>query len=415
MRYSQFISLLMLSSILMSCTPTSLPWLDDQASTQGSMVLTLATPEIRVKAGEAATFNTRFEAVPADKDYAVFIHFINSAGIQQSTFNGDYIPDPGTTTWNGSITHSKTVIIPANTLPGIYKVLIGFYDQESPLTRVSLRRGPGVIDAGDLRYQVGSLIVSASTASPTPTPTPTPPVSPPASVEGPAGQDASLYTLTFSEEFSGSGLDGSKWNDTVWYEKSNPTKNYQVSNGSLKIWPQRDGNGSFFNRTIDTDGKYYQTYGYFEMEAKLPKGKGPWPAFWLFNHIGDRRPEIDIMEAYPGGGPNSGWSDAELNPTAFAATIWPNGPNNPSPGHKVLQTPDLSKGFHKYALLWEPHKLTFFFDGFAFYEVDVSMPDPMYIMLDLWFGSASGQPDHTTPAGEANSFEVRYVRAWQKK
>jgi hypothetical protein len=39
----------------------------------------------------------------------------------------------------------------------------------------------------------------------------------------------------------------------------------------------------------------------------------------------------------------------------------------------------------------------------------------MYIILDLWFGSDSGEPDETTPEGKSNSFEVKYVRAWQFK
>lgn len=40
-------------------------------------------------------------------------------------------------------------------------------------------------------------------------------------------------------------------------------------------------------------------YGYFEIETKLPPGKGTWPAFWL-NTAGDVDPsvEIDIMEYY---------------------------------------------------------------------------------------------------------------------
>ncbi|MFY0528764.1 glycoside hydrolase family 16 protein [Archangium gephyra] len=243
------------------------------------------------------------------------------------------------------------------------------------------------------------------------TPT-TPPPGP--TTSGPYGQDASQYVLTFSEEFN-SGFDTSKWNNHVWYESPNPTINYAVKNGVLKIWPQRDASGRFFNRTIDTDGKYYQTYGFFEMEAKLPIGRGVWPAFWLFNHPGDRRPEIDIMEAYPGGGPNSGWGDANLHPVAFAATVWPNGGDNPSAGHKTLQTVDLSAGFHRYAVKWEPGRQTFYFDGQPFWTVNVSMADPMYIMLDLWFGSASGTPDSTTPTGEGNSFEINYVRAWRFK
>ena len=37
----------------------------------------------------------------------------------------------------------------------------------------------------------------------------------------------------------------------------------------------------------------------------------------------------------------------------------------------------------------------------------------MYIILDLWFGSDSGEPDDSTPQGEPNSFEINYVRAWR--
>jgi beta-glucanase (GH16 family) len=218
--------------------------------------------------------------------------------------------------------------------------------------------------------------------------------------------------MTFDEEFN-NGFNTSVWNDHLWYETSNTTKNYSVDNGTLHIWPQRDSTGNFFNRTIDTDGKFYQTYGYFEMEAKLPVGKGTWPAFWLFNHIGTRRPEIDMMEAYAGGA--SPWgaigSDGQPHPTEFASTIWLDA--GVQAGMQKLYTGDLSTAFHKYAIKWEANKQTFYFDGQPFYSVNVSMPDPMYIILDLWFGSASGTPDSTTPTGESNSYQVNYVRAWK--
>lgn len=229
----------------------------------------------------------------------------------------------------------------------------------------------------------------------------------------PYGQDGSAYTLTFSDEFS-SGFDASVWNDHTWYETSNATKNYAVEDGALKIWPQKDASGNFFNRTIDTDGHYTQTYGYFEIEAKLPIGKGTWPAFWLFNHIGTRRPEIDIMEAYAGGA--SPWGtiiDGQPHPTMYASTIWKDA--TVQGGTKKVSTADLSAGFHKYALKWEPNKQTFYFDGREVYTANVTMSDPMYLMLDLWFGSASGTPDGTTPTGKTNAYEVNYIRAWQFK
>jgi hypothetical protein len=249
---------------------------------------------------------------------------------------------------------------------------------------------------------------------PTPTPTPTPtPVPPPVVTTDPApvGQTAAAYALTFQDNFD--TFNTNVWNDHIWYEASNATKNYAVTNGSLKIWPQRDATGKFFNRTVDTDGKYYQTYGYFEIDAKLPIGKGTWPAFWLFNHIGTRRPEIDIMEAYAGGGAASGWSDANFHPTAYAPTIWLDASR--LGGTKTVQTGDLSTGFHKYGLKWEANKQTFYFDGKEVFSAAVTMADPMYIMLDLWYGSASGAADSTTPTGIANSYEVNYVRAWKLK
>ncbi|WP_194721824.1 glycoside hydrolase family 16 protein [Noviherbaspirillum malthae] len=226
----------------------------------------------------------------------------------------------------------------------------------------------------------------------------------------PYGQSSRNYALTFSEEFN-TGSTLSRWNDHIWYESSNPAKNYVIENGALKIWPQRDASNNFFNRTIDTDGKFSQRYGYFEIEAKLPYGKGVWPAFWLLAHIGDRRPEIDIMEAYPGGGPDTGWSDTSLHPNAYGMTIWKDA--SVLSGSRAITTPDLSAGFHKYAVRWEAGKITFYFDGVAKYSRLVSLNDPMYILLSLWFGSASGEPDATTPVGKANSFEINYVRVWR--
>lgn len=360
-----------------------------------SQILQLANPSLTAQAGQTVTLGMRWNAVPMSQNYYAFVHFVNQSGVQQA-LSGDHLPPVDTSVWSGAIAYNRTVTVPSNFPAGQYTIRVGLYPMSAPNNRVTLATGPGVTADNETRYIVGTLTVSGGTSSP----------------GGPVGQDASQYTLTFSEEFN-SGYDTSKWNDRIWYESSNPTINYAVKNGVLKIWPQRDASGNFFNRTIDTDGKYYQTYGYFEMEAKLPIGRGVWPAFWLFNHPGDRRPEIDIMEAYPGGGPNSGWGDANLHPVAFAATVWPNGANNPNAGHKTLQTVDLSAGFHTYAVKWEPGRQTFYFDGQPFWTLNVSMSDPMYIMLDLWFGSASGTPDHTTPTGEGNSFEVNYVRAWQ--
>ncbi len=229
--------------------------------------------------------------------------------------------------------------------------------------------------------------------------------------DAPAGQDASNYRLTFNESFDGP-LDTATWN-TERTGGSNATANYGTSEGALNIWPERGGNGDFFDRTLDTEGRFSQKYGYFEIEAKLPKGKGAWPAFWLFNQIGERRPEIDIMEAYPGG--EAPWSapDANGTPSAtmYAPVVWND--SDSRAGYGKIATPDLAAGFHKYGVKWEPNRITFYFDGVEGYSIDASISDPMYIILDLWYGSASGEPDDSTPTGASNAFTINYVKAWQ--
>jgi beta-glucanase (GH16 family) len=249
----------------------------------------------------------------------------------------------------------------------------------------------------------------APTPTPTPASTPQPPQSP--STPEPFGQDPSLFTLAFHDEFDGTSLNISTWNDHIWWDQSDPDINYGVENGSLKIWPS----APFVNRTIDTDGKYYQTYGYFEIDARLPVGAGVWPAFWLYNHDDPfRNPEMDIMEAYPGGGLNEGWSDASFHPVAYGATAWITGGDQL--GMEMINTIDLSLGFHKYGLKWTEAQLTYYFDGVPMMTLDERMSDRMYILLDLAFGNNSGLPSVSgTPQGKGNAFEINYVRAWQFK
>ena len=229
----------------------------------------------------------------------------------------------------------------------------------------------------------------------------------------PYKQDASLYTLSFQDEFDGDCLDTGKWNDHIWYDPPSSTKDYGVGNGSLKIWPQADANGRFKERILTTAGKFAQTYGYFEMEARLPIGAGCWPAFWLLNSDAPPgEPEIDIMEAYSGD-KTGYWADSNQHPIRYGATYYQNG--NGQSGLQGTQAPytgDLSTAFHKYGLKWEPNKLSFFFDGKLVYTANVTMSRKMYLLLDMQYGSASGSVTSSTPLGSGNSFEVNYVRAW---
>ena len=53
----------------------------------------------------------------------------------------------------------------------------------------------------------------------------------------------------------------------------------------------------YLSGALTTYNKFKMKYGYVEMRAQLPKGKGLWSAFWLLHqNDNDRRPEIDVVE-----------------------------------------------------------------------------------------------------------------------
>ncbi len=236
-----------------------------------------------------------------------------------------------------------------------------------------------------------------------------------ASTPSPYGQDAAMYTLTFRDEFNGTALDTRLWNDHIWFQSSSDAPDYGVSNGQLRIWPEAASDGTFKSRILTTHQKFAQTYGYFEMEAKLPVGKGLWPAFWLLNSDSPPgEPEIDVMEAYPGGEVGT-WADENQHPIAFESSFYQDGNGQPTglTGQMPFATGDLSSAFHKYAVQWEPNRLSYYFDGKLLYSAEVAMSRKMYILVNLQYGGASGDVDGTTPLGPDNAFQVNYVRAWQ--
>lgn len=234
-----------------------------------------------------------------------------------------------------------------------------------------------------------------------------------AAAGGPFGQNPDGYTLTFLDNFDGD-LDRNLWN-TQRTDTADSTPNFATRNGLLKIWPERGRNGAFFSRTLDTEGRFAQRYGYFETEARLPRGQGVWPAFWLYTNVGGVHREIDVMEAYPSGVPpwSSTGPDGVPSAVMYAPVVWTR--RDGATGYAKVPTPDLSASFHRYGVKWEPKRITFYFDGQEVLRVDAAISEPMYMLLDLKFGSDSGEADERTPTGESNSLEINYVKVWQFK
>lgn len=102
-------------------------------------------------------------------------------------------------------------------------------------------------------------------------------------------------------------------------------------------------------------------FGRFEIEAKLPSGKGLWPAFWLYA-ANTWPPEIDIFEAYSGEYDYRGWF---LQPYKIESCIHTRDEwkckTFPAKSPCLLKFKEFPyESFNKYACEWTNKKLEFF-------------------------------------------------------
>ena len=184
---------------------------------------------------------------------------------------------------------------------------------------------------------------------------------------------------------------------------------YSVSNGvlSMAVKPTpadvsaaATGNTPFLAGELTTHRSFSQTYGYFEMSAKLAAGAGVESAFWLLPEDGSWPPELDAAEVL-------GSSPATLVMTAHSSSG-----TNP----QWATIPDSTEAFHTYGVDWEPDKITWYFDGkqMAQQATPADMNKPMYMLIDTMTGT-SGSWVGAPKAGTASQMQVNYVRAYAAK
>ena len=207
------------------------------------------------------------------------------------------------------------------------------------------------------------------------------------------------WVLVFEDDFNGNSLDLSTWQLVQWTEGSlygyenksqeyNTLDNVTVENGIIKIFALQD---TILRRAISalpdsvilSDGlpnlrPYYFTssniwskkkieYGKIEARIKIPKGKGLWPAFWLFGGD-DRWNEIDIFEFWnepPEGTYNPNLLSKVINMTAHYDY---NNDGQTNMCHTNYTGEDYSEDFHIYALEWEPNRIAWYIDGICIRE-----------------------------------------------
>jgi beta-glucanase (GH16 family) len=237
------------------------------------------------------------------------------------------------------------------------------------------------------------------------------------------------YTLVWSDEFSGTSIDLNAWNQELgngtggWGNNelesyTNSTKNNFVSNGNLIIEARKEPMGGFnySSARMTTQNKKTFKFGRIDIRAKLPVGKGIWPALWMLgsNITSVSWPacgEIDIMEligTYPS--------------RVYSTMHWKNAAGaHASKGTNYDSTSgDFSQQFHVFSIVWTQDLIKSYVDDKLYLTVsstDVGASNypfnanQFFIFNVAVGGTWPGSPDAATPFPQR--MFVDYVRVFQ--
>jgi beta-glucanase (GH16 family) len=252
------------------------------------------------------------------------------------------------------------------------------------------------------------------------------------------------WQLVWSDEFDSPGLaDKAKWtyesgfvrNNELQFYTTARSENARVENGCLVIEGRKErfpnpfyranasqenrrANAQFANYTsasLTTEGKFSFQYGRIEVRAKLPQGRGVWPAIWMLGTSMRSKGwpscgETDIMEF------------VGKEPKYVHATMhFSKDGRHASKGDKLAVAQPWAD-FHTYTVEWTSERMDFYFDDQKYFSFDVDAAgtgadnpfrQPQYLILNLALGGSWGgeMDDSILP----QRYLIDYVRCYKPK
>ena len=235
--------------------------------------------------------------------------------------------------------------------------------------------------------------------------------------------------LVWSDEFNYTGLpDSSKWsyniggsgwgNDEIEYYTSNKKENARVENGKLIIEARKEEcNGMHYSSArLVTKGKGDWLYGRIDVRAKLPKGKGTWPAIWMlssdwsYGHWPESG-EIDIME-HVGYDPDAIHFSTHCKDYYFRINTQKTA---------IMKADRSDSLFYTYSVDWTPDKIDGYINDSLYFSTTNErlgwkkwpFDKPFHLILNLavggFWGGAAGIDESIWP----QKMEVDYVRVYK--
>jgi len=234
------------------------------------------------------------------------------------------------------------------------------------------------------------------------------------------------YSLAWSDEFNGSTLNQNFWsfqngngcpNLCGW--GNNELESYTENNlffqdGKMIIEARKEGSGYTSSKILSTGKKSFK-FGRIDIRARLPKGKGIWPALWLMPESSvfggwPKSGELDLMEMV-GHEPNKVYGTLHFGP----------GPGSTQIGKNfTLPSGTFSDEFHVFSLIWKQDQIQWLVDGNVYGTANKSdfgsnnypFNENFYFIFNVAVGGQwPGNPDATTTFPQ--QMIVDYVRVYQ--
>lgn len=241
-----------------------------------------------------------------------------------------------------------------------------------------------------------------------------------------------VMKLVWEDDFTDPVLNEEKWtamigdgcpdfcgfgnNELQYY--SDREKNLRIKDGKLIIQAVKDtlGNSAYSSAKIVTKGKGDWRYGKILVRAKVPYGRGTWPAIWMLPTMeGDRKwpldGEIDIME------------HVGYNQGVIYGTIHSKKYNHLIGTQKVdsIALPDAHETFHDYSLEWTETSMTWSIDSQPYYTIQKGeegyegwpFDQPFHLILNLAVGGNWGGKYGVEDSIWPQTLEIDFVKIYQ--
>jgi len=236
------------------------------------------------------------------------------------------------------------------------------------------------------------------------------------------------WALVFSDEFDTPGSpDPARWNHEIGYiandEKQYYTSrpdNARVEGGTLVIEARRERwlGYDYTSARLNTKGRAELLYGRVEIRAKLPTGRGTWPALWMLG--------ANIREAgWPACGEIDIMENVGFDPLKIHANIHTKAYNHVLKTNKgnTIEVADPSQNFHVYAIEWFEDHIDFFVDQTKYFTFknegtgnDAWPYDKEhYLILNAAYGGSWGGQKGVDDSILPQKYLIDYVRVYKSK